>query len=266
MGLGDELMGAGIARGAAARGERIAFGDGQRVMWHGHAHEIFRGNPNVLRPGQERSFKGIRWVKHYPGERLYNVFDQHKRKWVFYKEFRPTPGEIFLDGHERKWAAEIRRFDVLIEPNVKGMAPNKQWPVERYQEVADRLIADGLMVAQIVTGTNRLERIPTVTAPSFRHAIALLECSTLYIGPEGGLHHAMAAVAGKAVVIFGGFIHPRTTGYDTHINLFHGDEPCGRVDPCDHCARSMKQISPEQVLSAARDFLHETGSRVLATG
>jgi hypothetical protein len=32
MGYGDELMATGMARGAAARGKRVAFGDGQRII------------------------------------------------------------------------------------------------------------------------------------------------------------------------------------------------------------------------------------------
>ena len=36
---------------------------------------------------------------------------------------------------------------------------------------------------------------------------------------EGGLHHAAAALGMPAVVLFGGMISPRNTGYDVHVNL-----------------------------------------------
>lgn len=254
LGLGDELLGAGLARGARAKGQRIAFGDGWRIIWHGHAHEVFRFNPNVAAPGQERS-RDLKWIEHYPGRRLYCTMHPEKRRWIFNREFRATPGEVFLTDAERAESSHLGTYDVLIEPNVKNQAPNKQWPVEFYQEVADHLLAQGYKVAQVMTGPNRIKGAGLVKPFTFRHAVALLERSTLYIGPEGGLHHAMAAVRGKAVVIFGGFIHPRTTGYGSHVNLFHGDEPCGRVDPCDHCKLAMGQITPDQVVAAANSLL-----------
>lgn len=234
------------------------------MIWHRNAHEIYRGNPNVLPPGNERQHHhgaNVKWVRHFPGERLYCRMHQGKRKWIFYPEFRATPGELYLTEQERSSLAHLDHVDVLIEPNTKNQAPNKQWPLASYQAVADQLRRDGLSVAQVNTGANVLEGVRVLSMPSFRHGAALLERSTLYIGPEGGLHHAAAAVGTKAVVIFGGFIHPRTTGYDSHINLFQGDEACGKVDPCDHCRVAMSAISPEHVIEAARAQLEAVDDR-----
>lgn len=264
MGYGDELLGSGIAKGAAARGERIAFGNGRTVIWHRNAYEVFLGNPNVLAPGQHHRGP-VKWVRHFPSERLYCRINEGNRKWTFNPDFRATPGEFFLMENERKQLAHLDRFDVLIEPNTKNQAPNKQWPLGFYQVVADRLQHDGLSVAQLRTGRNELEGVRVLSMPSFRQAAALLERSTLYIGPEGGLHHAAAALGVKAVVIFGGFIHPDTTGYVSHINLFHGDKACGNIDACEHCRKAMNAIEPEQVIEAAARSL-ETDRRVLAAG
>jgi ADP-heptose:LPS heptosyltransferase len=77
----------------------------------------------------------------------------------------------------------------------------------------------------------------------------------LAILPEGGLHHGAAAIEKRAVVLFGGFIPPSVTGYDTHINLVGSDNFCGSIHPCKHCADAMKSISVETVLNAAEEIL-----------
>jgi ADP-heptose:LPS heptosyltransferase len=91
--------------------------------------------------------------------------------------------------------------------------------------------------------------------PSFRHAMAALSRAALYIGPEGGLHHASGAVGIPAVVIFGGFIPPAVTGYATHTNLTGGAEACGSLHACEHCREAMNAISVPDVMDAANGYL-----------
>ena len=88
-------------------------------------------------------------------------------------------------------------------------------------------------------------------------ACAILEHAALYIGNEGGLHHAPAALGVPAVVIFGGYITPWNTGYDGHINLYadHPLSPCGERLPCDHCRVCMASIKPAAVAEAALSLL-----------
>lgn len=245
-------MGSGVARGAAARGKRIAFGDGHRIIWRSpHAQEIYAGNPNVAPPGSERS-PNLEWVRHYVGHRLYATPGQGR--WVWKTGFKATPGEVFLTADERAFAARIKPGFVLIEPSVKPSARNKQWSVDRYARVADHILKSGRRVAQpfgmpLVSG---VEVLPKVT---FRQMLAILERAALYIGPEGGLHHGAAAVGCRAVVIFGGFISPALTGYDSHVNLSYG-QACGTYGrPCAHCREAMQRITVEQVLVAAEGQL-----------
>ena len=57
--------------------------------------------------------------------------------------------------------------------------------------------------------------------------------------------HAAAALNKKAVVYYGGWIHPRITGYNFHENLYftHSKSPCGaRGYLCDHCEKARKSI------------------------
>jgi hypothetical protein len=249
MGIGDEIMATGLARGAAARGRQIAFGDGRRLRWGPWCKEAFHNNPNIATQVHDR----VEWVAWYKGSRWYNKPDGAARRWIWNYEFTPIPGEFYFTDHEKSFA--IRRPGaVLIEPNVpwqKSVAPNKDWGLEKYQRLADKLTANGWRVYQTSYGTARLIGASVINVTKFREAAAALSGFDLAIVPEGGLHHAAAAVGTPAIVIFGGFIPPQLTGYATHVNLTGGAIACGKWDPCDHCRRALDAISVDEVFEWA---------------
>lgn len=256
MGWGDELIAAGLARGAAARGKRIAFGDGRRQIWSAQSFELFRGNPNIAPLGSE-SASEVEWVAHYRGHRLYG--EAKGNRWVF-RDFVCPPGEVFLTKEEKAFAlARIWNGDpiAIVEPRVKPIGAcqgaNKQWGTPKYQELASRLpAATGCHPVQLlpVGVTPKLADVDAIETPSFRHALAVLGLAALYIGPEGGMHHGAAAMGTPAVVIFGGFNTPRSTGYAWHENIAVG-EPCGSIEACWHCRAAMDSISVDRVLQGA---------------
>jgi ADP-heptose:LPS heptosyltransferase len=257
VGYGDQLMATGMARGAKARGRRIAFGDSRRIVWDHNSAVIFKGNPNIAAPGEEKA-PDLEWIKYYKGHRIYNRQDGDR--WVWNLDFRPTPGEIFWTQEEKRRAGRFGRGFVLIEPHVetwKSVAPNKDWGRERYQAVADRLIRKGYKLAQFAysRGGAPLAGVKSMATTSFRDALAVMTQARLYIGPEGGLHHGAAAVGIPAVVLFGGFIPPSVTGYPNHANLTGGAEACGRFTPCEHCRDALSAISVDEVSSAAIERL-----------
>ena len=98
----------------------------------------------------------------------------------------------------------------------------------------------------------RLRGVRHLETSDFRQALGVLKAAKLYVGPEGGMHHGAAAVSTPAVVLFGGFIPPQVTGYDTHINLAGSDRFCGSFNKCQHCLDAMKSISVETVYESAR--------------
>jgi ADP-heptose:LPS heptosyltransferase len=259
MGYGDQLMASGMARGAWARGKRIAFGNGIQIIWDQHSAEVFRGNPNIVSPGSE-SADGIVWIPYYKGHRLYNRHDKIKDRWVWNMDFHALPGEIFLDKFEVKSGERFGKGFVVIEPQSapwKSVAANKDWGRGKFQAVADRLRAGGHKVVQFQSdrGSPVLAGVMPIKTTSFRDAVAVLSHAAIYIGSEGGLHHAAAAVGIPAVVLFGGFIPPSVTGYATHANLTGGAEACGSLKPCAHCRKAMEAISVEEVLEEARERL-----------
>ena len=77
------------------------------------------------------------------------------------------------------------------------------------------------------------------------------------MGWEGGFSHAAAALDKKAVVLFGGWIHPNTTGYKFHSNIYIDIEgsPCGMRNYCEHCNKCRNLISVEKVRTSLESIL-----------
>ena len=261
MGFGDQIIATGLAKGAAARGKRIAFGDGKQILWDHHSEEIFRNNPNIAPPGSEQA-ADLEWIAFYRGNRLYNRVSSDGTKWKWNHNFRVTPGEIYFDEKEINAAKLHGSGFIIIEPSVpnwKGCAINKDWGQIKYWKLAKRLKWAGLDVRQFKYGGYRQnEHCKEIKTPTFRQACAVLANAKLYIGPEGGMHHAAAALGISAVVLFGGFIPPSVSGYDIHTNLTGSASACGSLKRCDHCIRAMHAISLDEVEGAALKYLNAT--------
>lgn len=257
-GYGDELMRTGLARGAKERGKRIAFGDRRSIMWGPYSAEIFRDNPNIAPPGSERH-DDIEWIEQYKGHRLY--MKSGGPGFIWNMEHRAIPGEVYFSAAERRAVANIPPGFVVIEPNVPGQklcALNKTWPIDRYAAVARELRAAGYRIIQFgyKGAKHRLVDVTYINTGSFRHALSILARAKLAIVPEGGLHHGAAAVGIPAIVLFGGFIPPQVTGYDTHINLTGGATACGSLRTCQHCRDAMRAISVDHVCQEAMRILN----------
>lgn len=257
MGYGDDIMATGLARGLRARGKRAAFGDGKKIIWGPWSEEMFRHNPNVARPGDEKA-ADLEWIPHYKGSRMYNR--QAGEKWVWNYDFKAKPGELFFSDVEKNIAKNFGDKYVLMEPNVpwqKTVAPNKDWGEKNYAEVARALRMMGHEIVQFKHKNSRriLPDARVVEPRSFRQVLASLELAHLYIGPEGGLHHGAAAVGTDAVVLFGGFIPPAVVGYEGQVCLTGGAEACGSINPCDHCRRAMSNITVDEVVDRATELL-----------
>jgi hypothetical protein len=258
MGYGDEIIGTGLAKGMKDHGKLAAFGNGQKILWGPWCEEMFAYNPNIARPGSEQC-KKLEWIPHYKGARLYNKQSADKSRWLWNYDFKVTPGEFFFDHAEQSLINYSRSSlgdFVVIEPNVpwqKSIAVNKDWGEEKYRHLTHMLQVHGIQVLQFIhkNSRRRLRGVTSIEFHKFREVIATLSLARLYIGPEGGMHHASAAVGIPAVVLMGGFIPPQVVGYDTHVNLTGGVEACGSLNECAHCRKAMERISVEQVYQSA---------------
>jgi hypothetical protein len=262
VGFGDEIIGSGLARGAHARGKKIAFGDGKKIIWSKWCAEAYENNPNVARPGQEH-LPNVEWIPFHVGNRGYSTLNAAKTNWIWNYDYRMQPGEFFFSEAERAQAERYKPGFIVIEPNLQWFKPvvaNKDWGNGNYFELARRLQAHGYRLAQFKHANTRriIPGAELIVLPRFRQAIAVMARAALYIGAEGGMMHAAAAVDLKAVVLFGGWSPPQVVGYPWHTNIVGSDEACGNVNPCQHCQQAMAKISVEQVEAAAHDEMRRS--------
>lgn len=250
MGWGDEIIATGQARLMQENlPHKVVIYDRNGQI---REHEIWRNNPRIA-TRSERLPK-TQTLKNCPGFRPY-IAEKYPDRWVW-KEFECPVGEIYFSPDEVEFAAK-HKDGIIIEPNNKAKAsPNKDWGVARWVELVALMKAEGLPAWQIGgPGTRVINGAHFIETPTFRHGCAVLANARAAVLPEGGLHHAAAAVGVRAVVIYGGFISPKQTGYDLHVNLFTGGEPCGMRAPCAHCQQAMGAVTPAQVLQELKGLL-----------
>jgi len=280
MGYGDEIMATGDARVVReTTGRRVAICKGKTVRWHA----MFSGNPGLASQAEVDSDPAVIRIQNYPGARPYLDYDKitrlgrsklgkkasfkHEigaaRRWIYVPGYRVARGEIFLTEQEKAWAAEVRKSlgpFVVFEPRVKARAsPNKQWGARRWLDLVDLAEKSAQLVQLVPPGCGALlpSRAAEVVTPTFRHAAAVLSQASAAVLPEGGLHHAAAALGVPAVVIFGGCTAADVLGYSDHVNLSydHPDSPCGLRDPCGHCREAMDSIKPGDVARHLKKLL-----------
>lgn len=246
MGAGDWLMATSRVKTLYAQTKLpvIIVGRDGRTVWH----EVFDHNPKIIRRPTPNSVMGR--LVDGPGARPY-IAGKTPTHWLW-KKWAISPGEIFLTEAEKLFA-EPYRGKVLIEPNIKGtVAGNKAWIAERWWQLAATR-TDFIQVGPV--GVERIPGVPWVRTDTFRLACAVLAVCKGFVGTEGGLHHAAAAVGTPAVVLYGGFISPDITGYPTHRNLFTGGKACGSRLFCQHCRDAMKAITVNEVSRNLEEIL-----------
>ena len=197
-------------------------------------------NPNIT-----RNPNGAQLLRDGPGVRHY-IANKTPDRWKWIEVPDREPGDLYLKS-------TARRIDdpyIYVEPNIKDRASvNKRWP--HYQAVVDAL--PEFIFAQCTAPY--LRGVVKLSTPDVVDALSVLSHASLYVGNEGGMHHAAAALGVPAVVIFGGYISPAVTGYKEQTNLYAGGDPCGMRVPCRHCVDAMNSITVDMVVQAIEDTL-----------
>jgi ADP-heptose:LPS heptosyltransferase len=242
IGFGDDFIVTSIVKKAYAKHNKpICVGDGRDIKWE----EVFDNNPKL----SKAVYPGAVWVNNVMFNRPYiDNLKTTPERVVYNPNFKAEPGEIFLTDAERG------RFKdsgfIYIEPNIKGsFGGNKDWGFEKWQEVVKHL------PYRFIQGKGRkLDGVEQIQTGSFREACALLERSDFFVGTDGGLHHAAAALGKRAVVVWGGLVSPKILGYDAHINLHSGTHSCGSPKACAHCRKALDWITVDMVCDAIRSL------------
>ncbi len=220
-------------------------------------HEIWNHNPRFAVPGEACD---VQWLENYSGHRPYIDYTRTTRERYHWREYHCEPGEIVLTKAEQALARETKDC-VVIEPNLKtGAAQTKDWGHKRWQELATKLRINGYSLVQLGAGVQReLRGVRRVFTRNVREAAGALSGAIALVSPEGGLHHCAAALGVPAVVIRGGFIGPRVTGYAGQADLFVESEEwplgCGVRSGCPHCAAAMESITRSMVSQALQKVL-----------
>jgi hypothetical protein len=216
-------------------------------------NEVFENNPRIALPEDQGDFQVYR-----PREFGLRPYASSKSgtKWGWRNDYKPPVGEFYFTRYE---AGAVERLEpgVIVEPNMKGSAsPNKDWGWANWQELVRLIGLAGWRATQVgPVGLNRISGAEWIETRTFRMAAATLSRARAAVLPEGGLHHAAAAVGVKSIVIYGGYISPQQTGYNLHENIFTGGEPCGMRIPCRHCEKAMASIAPEMVMEKLKKIM-----------
>ena len=227
MGMGDDIM-------ATVQARAIYEATGQKVRPTDYWSPVWERNPCFARVNEP-----FIPFDNKPGNRPY-ILGQTKERFIWNPNFKAVPGEIYPAYDDRA------KGKIVIEPNVKGTVTgqNKAWFWERWQEVVDTVEIDFVQLGNgpWLSGVERIE------TGSFMEAVAVLAGSKGFIGTDGGLHHASAALDVPAVVLWGGLAPSEMLGYEKHINIDYGDDHCGMKAHCDHCFDAMDKITVAKVI------------------
>ena len=246
MGMGDEILATGEVRRLQALDPRPVL----IVDRHGRPRwsDLWRGNARIVRaPGND-----CQRIVNGPGARPYIDYARSRPDRWAYTDWRCTPGELPWCRPDRRGAGRI-----IIEPNLKANAsPNKQWGWARWKALV--ALAPALPWAQMgPPGTAWLRGVERIETMSFVSACEVLAAARAAVLPEGGLHHAAAALGVPAAVLFGAMTSPRNTGYDAHRNLWIDDpDALGWRVPHPACAAAWAKITPELVLQTLMEMIN----------
>lgn len=252
MGIGDELMMAGEARRLAGDSTRryLMTGKHGEPRWH----FVWEGNRHVAAPGQPHDGE----IGFINGTRPY--IERLTPERYFFREYSPAQAFLRLSAQGAVFS-RLAAGGVVFNPMIKRKAsPNKAWGLDRWRA----LIAENRDVRWIQLmepGAPRLRGAEHLATPNFFDAVGAIRGAAAAVVSEGALHHVAAAVGTPAVVIRGGFISPRVTGYPGQRDLYVQDERypfgCGMRTPCAHCADAMAAIKPDMVMAVLRSVLTE---------
>jgi len=208
------------------------------------AHPLWQRVAEIAKPGERAAGS----IVNSGGCRPYIDYQRTTpQRWAWRLDHRAREGELFDIGIDAR-----ARGLIVLEPSLKASAsPNKQWG--RWQELIDAY--PQLPWAQLGNQQTRwLRGVVRLPAASFEAACAVLRACRFAVLPEGGLHHAAAALGVRAIVLFGPYMPPSVTGYVSHINLaVNVPDAQGWRVPHAGCEIAWRMIAPELIIQSASE-------------
>jgi hypothetical protein len=255
-GIGDELMLTAVARAARAAGRPIPILASYPDLWRNNS------DPATLQTSVERWHYAQRrgWIR----TELVHLAYRTGAPGHIGEQMAAVAGVVLPRG----WrpilpvtpAASRRPRLVVVQNSCRGAryaATTKEWPQERWRELALRLSRDCELVQIGSPQDPRLEAARDLRGQTtLLGAASLLAEAALFIGLESGLQHVAAAMETKSVIIYGGRSRPSETGYPFNHNLTRSPScvGCGLNNDCPYGVMCM-DIPVEDVEAAARAAL-----------
>lgn len=165
---------------------------------------------------------------------------------------------------------------VLLYPS-GGLLPIRAWPLESYITVSKALLQDGCAVGVIGLPEDRSLAESLLRAcenntlcinlagytRSIRHLLCIFERSDLLITNDGGPGQVAAMTDIPTIVFFGPETPLLYGSWSRFAHVFYTPLPCSpcltaynhRTSPCDGDNQCLQRITPESVLSKARELL-----------
>jgi hypothetical protein len=274
-GIGDDLLITALFRELRRRGQRDFWVTTRRA-------ELYRNNDDVsvIVPARERydillKKLGTRIV--YPWYTSYHpAFDrddpmpeQHLISVMCQKA--GITGEITLRPYlfltdEEKRRGKVAARQVAIQSSgldAKHSMLNKNWPLERYQDVVT-LLKDKYDFVQVGSRNDPpLEGALDLRGKtSLRGTAAVLHASMAFVGQVGFLMHLARSVDCRSVIVYGGRETPAQSGYPCNENLYSpvSCSPCWRLNTCPYDRACLQQIRVAEVIEALAAQVDRLGS------
>jgi len=275
-GIGDALF---INSIAAQKGKET-----RQIIWIATNHkEIFKNNKYVrILPFRKKKY--LNWflaimrrfdikveyyyLHYYPLEHHHiltklseiTLLKQAVKLPVFFGNTRITalPRELqhFIT---QKRATETKKIIAIQTGSNTTWTQNKSWYPDRFKALAKLLMENNLIVQIGLAEDPEIEsHYDTRGKLKKEQVFALMNHIDLFIGTEGYIMHAAAAVRRKSVIVFGGFQKPEQSGYAFNNNIYTpiACAPCfstlctnSKVKEC------MDVINVEMVQRAVLDML-----------
>ena len=277
MGYGDSIMVTGMAKAIKKKypDYQIIVGDRKKLLSY-YDPIIFINNTDITVESEIDLSKKTIWIEEFQGKRSY-VQNADKDKFYWNEQYRAIQGGLYFSNKEIDFAKSIfkkikktfssnfQKQIIFIEPSrntthknaeSNNGEENKRWKLEKWQEVVNYFNHEILFVQSTYENCEILDGVHNFEL-NFREACTLMNLCDFYLGWEGGFSHAAAALNKKAVVLFGGYIHPKTTGYNFHQNIYIDIEgsQCGMRKYCEHCEKCRKLITVDQVIERIKKIL-----------
>ena len=273
MGLGDDLMITGIVEQEHLKHpeKQIVIGNLKKNLVFDS--EVYLYNPKITSSDKIDKSKPVHFINYNDENRFYINYDKCNDNNLFWRtDFKLIPGKMYFSKNEISNAENILKNANIFwsknrDTHHKGIIffesystkqnnefytnkmINKNWGQKNWIKLIDKLKDKYLIIQSVHKNTNKIEgAFYSENEFDFRTACAVINNCDMFLGNEGGFGHAAAALNKKALIYFGGWISPKSTGYDIHENIYyqHHHSPCGAIGYlCEHCEEARENITVE---------------------